>query len=398
MNNIYNNDLIKSSLISMRDFLIDLRRDIHKHPELGFEEIRTMEKISSILNSLNIKHKTKIAKTGIIADIEGEDKNFTIAFRTDMDALPMDDLKTCEYSSKEKGKCHACGHDVHIAILTGIAKYFSKIKPPCNIRLIYQPAEETTGGAKPMIDEGALDNVNIIYGLHVRPEIMSGQISVKYGVMYASSNMFDIKIYGKASHGAKSYEGIDAIIIASNILNQLHNFVSAFTDGSMRLHVGTIKGGSARNIVADFVQMEGIIRMLCNDETRNKRLSMIEKIILNTANSFNAKADFINMPSYPALINHTEAVDIIKENGFNILGKENVFIEENSNMTTEDFSYYLQKVSGAFFSLGVSNKNINIPIHNGLFDIDERAINIGVHIQIVNVYETYNKKDLFIKK
>ena len=398
---IYDNDLIKSSLASMREFLIDLRRDIHKHPELGFEEIRTMEKISSILKSLNIKHKTKIAKTGIIADIEGADKNFTIAFRADMDALPMDDLKrdlkNCEYSSEEKGKCHACGHDVHIAILTGIAKYFSEVKPPCNIRLIYQPAEETTGGAKPMIDEGALDNVNVIYGLHVRPEIKAGQISVKYGVMYASSNMFDIKIFGKSSHGAKSYEGTDAIIIASNILNQLHNFISAFTDGSMRLHVGTIKGGSARNVVADFVQMEGIIRMLCDDETREKRLTMIEKIILNTADSFNAKAEFINMPSYPAIINHAEAVDIVKESGFSVLGKENVFIEENANMTTEDFSYYLQKVSGAFFSLGVSNENLNIPIHNGLFDIDERAINIGVNIQIVNVYETYNKKELFIK-
>ena len=397
---IYDNDLIKSSLVSMREFLIDLRRDIHKHPELGFEEIRTMEKISSILKSLNIKHKTKIAKTGIIADIEGADKNFTIAFRADMDALPMDDLKKdlkCEYASEEKGKCHACGHDVHIAILTGIAKYFSEVKPPCNIRLIYQPAEETTGGAKPMIDEGALDNVNVIYGLHVRPEIKAGQISVKYGVMYASSNMFDIKIFGKSSHGAKSYEGIDAIIVASNILNQLHNFVSAFTDGSMRVHVGKINGGQARNIVADFVQMEGIIRMLCDDETREKRLSMIEKIILNTANSFNAKAEFINMPSYPALINHAEAVNIVKESGFSVLGKENVFMEENANMTTEDFSYYLQKVSGAFFSLGVSNENINIPIHNGLFDIDERAINIGVNIQIVNVYETYNKKELFIK-
>ena len=397
---IYDNDLIKSSLVSMREFLIDLRRDIHKHPELGFEEIRTMEKISSILKSLNIKHKTKIAKTGIIADIEGADKNFTIAFRADMDALPMDDLKKdlkCEYASEEKGKCHACGHDVHIAILTGIAKYFSEVKPPCNIRLIYQPAEETTGGAKPMIDEGALDNVNVIYGLHVRPEIKAGQISVKYGVMYASSNMFDIRIFGKSSHGAKSYEGIDAIIVASNILNQLHNFVSAFTDGSMRVHVGKINGGQARNIVADFVQMEGIIRMLCDDETREKRLSMIEKIILNTTNSFNAKAEFINMPSYPALINHAEAVNIVKESGFSVLGKENVFMEENANMTTEDFSYYLQKVSGAFFSLGVSNENINIPIHNGLFDIDERAINIGVNIQIVNVYETYNKKELFIK-
>lgn len=394
----YDNDLIKSSLISMREFLINLRRDMHKHPELGFEEIETMEKISSVLNSLNIKHKTKIAKTGIIADIDGTDKNFTVAFRADMDALPMDDLKKCEYSSKEKGKCHACGHDVHMTILTGIAKYFSEVKPPCNIRLIYQPAEETTGGAKPMIDENALDNVNVIYGLHVRPEIKAGQISVKYGVMYASSNMFDIKIYGKSSHGAKSYEGVDSIIVASNILNQIHNFVSAFTDGSMRLHVGTIKGGNARNIVADFVQMEGIIRMLCEDNIREKRLSAIEKIILNTAESFNAKAEFINMPSYPALINHTEAVNIVKESGFSILGKENVFIEENANMTTEDFSYYLQKVHGAFFSLGVSNENLNIPIHNGLFDIDERAINIGVYMQIVNVYETYNKKELFIKR
>ena len=394
----YDNDLIKSSLTSMREFLINLRRDIHKHPELGFEEIKTMEKISSVLNSLNIKHKTKIVKTGIIADIEGTDKNFTIAFRADMDALPMDDLKECEYSSKEKGKCHACGHDVHMTILTGIAKYFSEVKPPCNIRLIYQPAEETTGGAKPMIDENALDNVNVIYGLHVRPEIKAGQISVKYGVMYASSNMFDIKIYGKSSHGAKSYEGVDSIIVASNILNQIHNFVSAFTDGSMRLHVGTIKGGHARNIVADFVQMEGIIRMLCEDNIREKRLYAIEKIILNTAESFNAKAEFVNMPSYPALINHTEAVNIVKESGFSILGKENVFIEENANMTTEDFSYYLQKVHGAFFSLGVSNENLNIPIHNGLFDIDERAINIGVYMQIVNVYKTYNKKELFIKR
>lgn len=398
INMIYDNDLIKSSLISMREFLINLRRDIHKHPELGFEEIRTMEKISSILNSLNIKHKTKIAKTGIIADIEGEDKNFTVAFRADMDALPMDDLKKCEYSSKEKGKCHACGHDVHIVILTGIAKYFSEVKPPCNIRLIYQPAEETTGGAKPMIEENVLDNVNVIYGLHVCPEIKVGQISVKYGVMYASSNMFDIKIYGKSSHGAKSYEGIDSIIVSSNIVSQMHNFVSAFTDGSMRVHVGTIKGGSARNIVADFLQMEGIIRMLCEDNIREKRLSMIEKIILNTAKSFNAKAEFVNMPSYPALINNSEAVNIVKESGFLVLGKENVFVEENANMTTEDFSYYLQKIPGAFFSLGVSNENLNIPIHNGLFDIDERAINIGVNMQIVNAYETYNKKELFIKK
>ncbi|MEI0490360.1 M20 family metallopeptidase [Brachyspira pulli] len=382
-------------LSSMKEFLIDLRRDLHSHPELGFEEFRTMEKISSILKSLNINHKTGVAKTGIIADIEGEDKTFTVAFRADIDALPMEDKKNCSYSSKNKGKCHSCGHDVHTTILTGIAKYFSEVTPPCNIRLIYQPAEETTGGALPMINEGALENVNVIYGLHVRPEIRVGQISTKYGSMYASSNMFEVHIKGKSAHGAKSYNGIDAIIVASHIITQLHSYISAFTDGTTRLHIGTINGGTANNIVADNVKMEGIIRMLCDDETRNKRLNIIKNIVINTGNNFGAEAEFIDIPSYPALINHDEAVNIIRESASEILGKENC-LEENANMTTEDFSYYLQRVKGSFFSLGVSNDKINAPIHNGLFDIDEEAINIGVKTQLLNVYNTYKNKNKFI--
>ncbi|MEI0605676.1 M20 family metallopeptidase [Brachyspira pulli] len=390
-NSIISDDILSS----MKEFLIDLRRDLHSHPELGFEEFRTMEKISSILKSLNINHKTQVAKTGIIADIEGEDKTFTVAFRADIDALPMEDKKNCSYSSKNKGKCHSCGHDVHTTILTGIAKYFSEVTPPCNIRLIYQPAEETTGGALPMINEGALENVNVIYGLHVRPEIRVGQISTKYGSMYASSNMFEVHIKGKSAHGAKSYNGIDAIIVASHIITQLHSYISAFTDGTTRLHIGTINGGTANNIVADNVKMEGIIRMLCDDETRNKRLNIIKNIVINTGNNFGAEAEFIDIPSYPALINHDEAVNIIRESASEILGKENC-LEENANMTTEDFSYYLQRVKGSFFSLGVSNDKINAPIHNGLFDIDEEAINIGVKTQLLNVYNTYKNKNKFI--
>ena len=390
------NIISENALSAMKDFLIDLRRDLHAHPELGFQEFRTSEKISSILDSLNIKYKNKVAETGIIADIEGEDKDFTIAFRADMDALPMEDKKNCSYSSQNKGKCHSCGHDVHTTVLTGIAKYFSEIKPPCNIRLIYQPAEETTGGALPMINEHALDDVNVIYGLHVRPEINVGQVSITYGAMYASSNMFEVHIYGKSAHGAKSYNGIDAIVIAAHIITQLHSFTSAFTDGSMRLHIGTINGGSANNVVADNVKMEGIIRMLCDDDIRNKRLNMIENIINNTAKSFNADAKFVNIPSYPALINHDAAVNIVKNSAEYVLGKENCLLEK-ANMTAEDFSYYVQRVKGVFFSLGVSNEKINAPIHNGLFDIDENAINIGVKMQVLNVYNTYKNKDKFIK-
>lgn len=390
-----NNIISENVISSMKDFLIDLRRDLHMHPELGFEEFRTSERIYSILNSFNINKITKAAKTGIIADIEGEDNKFTVAFRADIDALPMEDKKDCSYSSKNKGKCHSCGHDVHTAILTGVAKYFSEIKPPCNIRLIYQPAEETTGGALPMINENALENVNAIYGLHVRPEIKVGQISTAYGAMYASSNMFEIHIKGKSAHGAKSYNGIDPIIVASHIITQLHSFVSAFTDGTIRLHIGSINGGSAGNIVADNVKMQGIIRMLCDDNTRNDRLNMIKNIVINTACNFKAEGEFINIPSYPALINHDDAVNIVRESGAEVFGKENC-LEENANMTTEDFSYYLQRVKGAFFSLGVSNEKINVPIHNGLFDIDENAINLGVKVQILNVYNTYKNKDKFV--
>ena len=245
------------------------------------------------------------------------------------------------------------------------------------------------------LEEGALDNVNVIYGLHVRPEINVGQISFTYGAMYASSNMFEVHVHGKSAHGAKSYYGIDSIIVASHIITQLHSFVSAFTDGSMRLHIGTINGGTANNIVADNVKMEGIIRMLCDDETREFRLNMIKNIIINTAKNFGAECEFIDIPSYPALINNDNAVNIIIESGNMFLGKENC-IKENANMTTEDFSYYLQRVKGSFFSLGVSNDRIKAPIHNALFDIDEDAINIGVKMQVLNVYNTYKNKELFL--
>lgn len=385
---------IKSIVSSIETFLIDIRRDLHMHPELGMEEFRTMKVISGHLKEMKVFHKCSIANTGIVADIEGEDKSFTVAFRADIDALPIEDLKECEYASKEKGKCHACGHDVHTTIAIGVAKIFSIIKPPCNVRIIFEPAEETTGGALPMIQSGVLDNVDVIYGLHVNPDIETGRIGIKYGAMYASSNMFDIKIYGKSAHGARAYDGIDAIEAASRILKSLRYYALGVKD--VVLHIGAINGGKVRNVVADFVEMNGIIRTLLESK-RADILREIKSLVINIAEDMGAKAEFIDIPSYPALINHDNAVDVVKKNVKFLLSEKGVF-EEPSNMTTEDFSYFLQNVQGAFFSLGVGNDKNNVPIHNGLFDIDESSINIGVCIQVMNLYETYKERSIFRNK
>ncbi|MGL4998525.1 MAG: M20 metallopeptidase family protein, partial [Cetobacterium sp.] len=212
----------------IENWLIEVRRDFHQFPELGENEFRTMDKIVDYLEEMGISYKKNIFKTGVIADIQGIDPSITIAFRGDMDALPILDLKQTDYASKNKGVCHACGHDTHMTMNLGIARYFfhKKIVPPCNIRLIFQPAEETVGGAKPMIEAGALEGVDFIYGIHISEEIHAGQIMIKYGSMNASSDTLIIKVKGKSCHGAYPSDGVDAIVIASNLIVALQSVVS----------------------------------------------------------------------------------------------------------------------------------------------------------------------------
>lgn len=392
-----NLEVIKQKAQRIKDWLIAVRRDLHSHPELGMEEFRTMEKISEYLSELNIAHKTKVATTGVVADIEGIDKSFTVAFRGDIDALPIQDKKTVDYASKEKGKCHACGHDVHTTIVLGIAKIFSKEPPPCNIRLIFQPAEETVGGALPMIKEGVLDKVNIIFGLHVNSNYETGVISVKYGAMNASSNDLRIKIKGKSAHGAHPSEGVDAIVISAQVISTIQTLISRSVDGSnsVAINIGVIKGGKVQNIICDLVEMEGTLRTF-SPKIRKLMVEKIGNIVEGVSSAMGGVGEFKDRPSYSALINWDKAVDIIKKNGSSMLGKENVK-EHTPSMGVEDFAFFVEEVPGAFFTLGVANekKNINIPIHNGLFDIDEDALCVGVAMQILNLYESYSKKDDF---
>lgn len=388
---------IKKLVEDEKQWLIDVRRDFHSHPELGQQEFRTMNKICEYLDEMRISYKKEIFKTGVIAEIEGENRDYTIALRADIDALPIEDRKTCDYSSKNQGVCHACGHDAHTTIALGVARYFAKNKivPPCNLRFFFQPAEETVGGAKPMIKEGALENVDCVLGLHVDEYLPTGEIGIKYGAMNASSDTLKINIHGKSCHGAYPSDGVDAILVASHVMIALQSIVSRNCDArdSAVVTIGTINGGTQGNIIADKVQLVGTLRTL-NPEVRTMALRRIKEMVTNIPKGFGGSGEFIREEGYTALINHDKEVDIIKENATKLLGEDKIYEKKVANMGVEDFAYFIENTPGAFFTLGVKNqsKGIDSPAHNGLFDIDEDALPIGVEMQIMNIYSAYNKK------
>lgn len=376
--------------------IINTRRELHKYPELDFELPKTTKIITDFLDELNVPYKTGVGKSGIVAEISGEDKNITIALRADMDALPIIEKTNCDFSSKHLGRMHACGHDVHTAVLLGTAQIFAEHREflPCNVRFIFQPAEETTGGAVPMIEDGCLKNVDAIFGLHVDPSSDAGKIGIKYGAMNASSTGVKFKVTGKSCHGAYPSGGIDAIVVTSQIITAIQSIVSRNVDSrdSAVISFGKIEGGETENIIAQEVICTGTIRTISQrtkENIKNRLKNMVEMI----SNAYGAKGEIFFRESYTALINHDEFVDIIKENGEKFLGKENVLIKNLTDMGVEDFAYYLEKIPGAFFHLGVRNKEMGIvsPLHSETFNVDEKALFVGIKIQVLNVLSAYKK-------
>ncbi|MEG0134429.1 MAG: amidohydrolase [Cetobacterium sp.] len=378
-------------VMKLKKWLIEIRRDFHQYPELGMNEFRTMGQICKYLDEMGIKYKKNIANTGIIADIKGEDETFTVALRADMDALPIQDNKEVDYASKIQGRCHACGHDAHMSILLGVAKYFSseKIKPPYNIRLLFQPAEETVGGAKPMIEAGALENVDLVFGLHMDENIETGMIGIRYGSMNASSDTLRIKIYGESCHGAYPSKGVDAIVIAAHTIIGLQSIVSRNLDAreSGVITIGKINAGTAGNIVSDYVELVGTLRTL-NPDVRKRMLKRIDEMVTTLPIAYGGKGEFIREEGYTALVNHERPVTIVKENAIELFGPDKVYEKDMANMGVEDFAYFIEEVPGAFFTLGCKNKLNNncFPAHNGNFDIDEDSLVYGVMMQIMNIY------------
>ncbi|SKC38790.1 M20 metallopeptidase family protein [Maledivibacter halophilus] len=381
----------------IKEWLIEVRRDFHMNPEFGMEEYRTSRRIVKYLEEMGIEYKKGVANTGVVGIIRGKENGKTVALRADMDALPIEEKNQVSYKSKIKGKMHACGHDAHMTILLGAARLLEDMKDDLkgNVKLFFQPAEETVGGAKPMIQEGVMENpkVDVVFGLHVAPEIPAGEIGIRYGKMNASSDTMKIVIKGESTHGAYPHSGVDAIVIAGHVITGLQTIVSRNIDprNSAVVTLGAIEGGSRGNIIANKVEMIGTIRTL-DPETRKKVINRIKKIVEDISQSLDGKGEVIIEEGYPHLINDDDIVNIVKENAGKILGEDKVRIIESSSLGVEDFAYFLQKAPGAFCRLGCGNveKGIIHDGHNCNFDIDEDCLSIGVALQVQNVISILN--------
>lgn len=386
-----NIDFLKDAK-AIEEEIIAIRRDLHEHPELGFEEYRTNEKIRKFLDKENIPYKV-VAKTGICAIIHGKNHGKTVALRGDIDGLPLNDRKKVPYKSKIQGKMHGCGHDAHTAILMGVAKILNAHKEEFhgNVKLFFEPAEETVGGAKFMIEEGVLENpyVDACFGLHVAENIDVGKIGLRYGVFNAASNPFTIKIKGKGGHGAHPNDTIDPIIIASHVALALQTIVSRemLPASPAVVTIGAFNGGTAQNIIPEEVTLKGIIRTMTSEDREMAKRRLVE-ITEGICSSMRGNAEIEIEESYPCLYNNDDILNYVKESSKKILGEDSIEMLQYPSMGVESFAYFSNERPSAFYFLGVRNasKGIVNSAHGSLFDIDESALAYGVALQALNAF------------
>ncbi len=365
--------------------IIKLRRDFHQYPETGFQENRTSEIVANLLKEWGIKVKTNIAKTGVVGIIEGNGKgNKTVALRADMDALPMQEENDIIYKSKIDGKMHACGHDGHTAMLLGAAKALSKYRKYIdgNIKLLFQPAEEGpgTGGAYPMIEEGVLEDVNAIFGIHISTAIPTGTLGINMGPSMASTDVFEITMTGKGGHAGSPHEAIDAIAMGVRVFTEIQYMVSRQIDPlePLVVSIGTFKSGFVSNVIAEKCEITGTIRTY-SDNLRKKVINNIKNIAKLVAEISGGSYEVNIIPGLPPLINDLQLAEFSANVGKQVLGENKVIILEKPSMGGEDFAYYLQKIPGAFMWLGARNESkgfIN-QMHHPKFNFDEDALTLG---------------------
>lgn len=369
------------------DELVAIRRKIHSHPELGFEEFETQKLIIETLDSWGIPCERSVG-TGVVALVEGK-PGPCVGIRADMDALPIDEATDLPFKSKIKGKMHACGHDVHTTILLGAAYVLNKIKNNLNgsVKFFFQPAEETSGGALPMIEEGCLEDPKVdgVLGLHVMPYYDAGYVELKYGQLNASSDYVKIVIKGKSGHGAYPDLGVDAIYIASQVVTGVQSLVSRSTSplDSVVFSIGKFHGGERPNIICDNVVLEGTLRTL-NLETRKRMKDQLKSLVQGICLGHGAEVEIEIQEGYEPLINNTRVVDVLFETAKDLLGEDKIKFKEHPSLGVEDFSFFSNRVPGAFFHLGCgdSMNGKSASIHNEYFDVDESCMKTGVMMEV----------------
>jgi amidohydrolase len=374
---------IKEIAETLTPRLIEIRRHFHAHPELSGQEYQTAAYVAGVLSSCGIQVQEAVGKTGVIGHLTGNGTDQrTLAIRTDMDALPVQERTNLDFASRHPGIMHACGHDVHTTVGLGTAMVLSQLSQSMggNIRFLFQPAEEIAQGASWMVQDGAMRGVDGIFGVHVFPTIPARSVGIRYGALTAAADDLEIFIQGESGHGARPHEAVDAIWIAAQVITSLQQAISR-TQNPLRpivLTIGEISGGRAPNVIADQVRLAGTVRSL-HTETHSKLPQWIEGIVKNVCLTYGANYEMNYRRGVPSVQNDTNLTQILEQASREALGNEAVQIITEPSLGAEDFALYLQQAPGTMFRLGVGRcDQTNYPLHHPQFEIDESCIFTGV--------------------
>ena len=391
---------IRPEIQALQPQLVAFRRQIHQHPELGFQERITAAAIAAKLTEWQIPHQIGIAQTGIVAMIQGRKTSCrlkTLAIRADMDALPIQEANDVPYKSQHDGVMHACGHDGHVAIALMTAYYLSQHQDDFAgiVKIIFQPAEEGPGGAKPMIEAGVLKNpdVDAIIGLHLWNNLPLGTIGVRSGALMAAVELFSLTIQGKGGHGAMPHQTVDSIVLGSQIVTALQTIVSRSVNpiDSAVVTVGEFHAGTAKNVIADTATLSGTVRYF-NPDLADFFQQRIEAIVSGICASHGATYQLDYLKLYPPTINDPNITDLVRAVATDLVETPLGIVPECQTMGGEDMSFFLQQVPGCYFFLGSANpdRSLAYPHHHPRFDFDETALSTGVEM-FVRCVEKYCK-------
>jgi IAA-amino acid hydrolase len=373
---------------SIQDWIVDIRRRLHRHPELMYEEVETSRLVRETLDSLGIEYRWPVAETGVVAHI-GKSPGPCVALRADMDALPIHEEADVDFKSEVDGKMHACGHDTHTAMLLGAARLLKEREAelPGMVKLLFQPAEEGGAGGDRMCNEGALENppVQRAFGIHIWPFVPSGTMAGRVGTFLAAAGMVRIKVVGRGGHGAMPHLNIDPVVTASKIVLELQTIVSRETDplSSTVVSITTVHGGEAFNVIPPDVELTGTIRALTMADLHWLQ-DRIREIVAHVAeaNRCTAEVDFPGH-DYPPTVNDEHCWGLAREIGNEMLGHGAV-IEAPPTMGGEDFAYYVQHVPGVFVGLGARNEGVGAiySVHHPRFKADEAVLPTGTALHV----------------
>ncbi|GAC1630834.1 MAG: amidohydrolase [Ktedonobacteraceae bacterium] len=386
---ISNPDRLKSEIDERVPDLVAMRRDLHEHPELAFEEIRTSGIVAQRLRALGLEVQTGIAKTGVVGLLQGGASAVdvkTIALRADMDALPIHELNKIDYRSQTDGKMHACGHDGHTSILLTVADILSKRRAELagNVKFIFQPAEEQIGGAEPMVKEGALHGVDGIIGLHLISNHPLGLVGVRAGTVFASADRFILTVRGKGGHAAMPNGAIDPIVASAYIITALQTLISRETSpfSPAVVTIGTINAGTAFNIIPETAVMQGTMRAF-SAEHREKLLRRINEVATSVASAMGASCEIQHFDGCPPCVNDPAMTELVYNAAVATVGEKNVDTSENvMTAGSDDMSFFLDAVPGCYFIVGSGNarKETDFPHHHPRFNVDEDALPTAVEV------------------